>query len=82
MNALVFARKLRQAADLLEELFGHSSTSRTNETPVVAKKILKSLKTAKGKKFPPGTHWTQKPENKARLAANMKRMWRGKRKSA
>ena len=34
-----------------------------------------------GHKYKPGSHWTQKPENRERLAAISRKMHRGRRKA-
>lgn len=51
-----YIKKLRQCADLLEEI-----TSAARETPFTAAKIRKTLQPAKQ------LHWTQRPENAAKL---------------
>jgi hypothetical protein len=53
-------RKLRTAADALEDVLGIDRATLL-ETPEVADKIRKTFK------YRAGTHWTQKPENKAKL---------------
>jgi predicted CoA-binding protein len=59
MNLQKMAKKLRAVADSIDSLF----VDLENETPEVAKKILKAKKKL---------HWTQKPENKARLRKMLK----------
>lgn len=53
MNIKSYVKKLRNAADVLEDLFVFSE----NETEKVANKILKRKK----------LHWTQRPENKNKV---------------
>ena len=57
-------KRLRKAADVLEELF----ESNPANNPKVVKAIHKKMDsvTKKGYNYK-GKHWTQKPENKARL---------------
>jgi len=66
MNIKQFAQKLRHAADVLDELVGIDRNT-SNETPAMAAKIQKELKNIRKGKSYKGKHWTQKPENKARL---------------
>lgn len=53
MNLRTIAKKCRHIADSIDDLLEEA------ETPAKAAKIRKTLK----------THWTQRPENKAKLAA-------------
>lgn len=58
-------KKLRHAADSLEEVLGF------NDSPASAVKIRESLKKKKYRKY---KHWTQRPENKAKLKKSIKAM--------
>jgi hypothetical protein len=68
MSLKTYARKLRAAVEALEELFAEEGTR------AKAKGILRSVKKSKHQPVTPkgfkynGTHWTQKPENKAKVA--------------
>jgi len=62
MTVQSLAKKLRNAADALDDLF----TSKSNETSKTAKKIRKKLR------------WNQKPENKAKVMRSIKRMLKAK----
>lgn len=42
----------------------------------------KEKKTAKGFKYKPGTHWTQRPENKGRLSKVIKAMYKRNKEKA
>lgn len=82
----LLARKLRAAADLLDDLLVDTSkTYAENETQETAERIRASFQKPesvwteepqgdvkprgpKGFKYKPGTHWTQKPENRKKLA--------------
>jgi hypothetical protein len=68
---LQLARKLRMAADVLDDLLGTVTSTRTNETPATAEKIRATFKrqppSQRGKKYAPGTHWTQTPAGRARM---------------
>lgn len=72
MNSIKqMAAKFRHAAEVLEELAGIDRPT-FNETPDTAHKLRNSMKKARGKRpgkpyYKKGTHWTQKPENKAKL---------------
>ena len=85
INDLV--KKLRKAADALDDLFVsvknegkakraiHKSMDKTFalKQPEVKKKSLA------GYKYKPGTHWTQRPENKDRVRKIARKMGRAKR---
>jgi len=75
MNLVIFTQKLRRAADLLDDLFGREPKG-TNENHHTARKILKAVKKGKGPKGFKynGTHWTQTPAGKKRLARNARKM--------
>lgn len=64
MTLSQLARKLRLAADTLDDLF---NALPANETPAVARKIRAEL----GRK-----HWTQTLEGKRKMAKVQKRAWR------
>jgi hypothetical protein len=70
MDIRQLSKKLRHAADVLDALF------EVKGTPTIAKRIIKNLPKARGgaREYPKGTHWTQRPENKARLKKQLKRM--------
>lgn len=70
MDIRLLVKKLRNAADSLDDLF----VNEKNENETTAKKIINSRK---GKSYN-GKHWTQLPENKAKLSRAMKQMWRKK----
>ena len=73
MNLKEIANRLRKAADVLDDLVGLNLNKPTkNETKEVAKKIVKKYKTRKK------LHWTQKPENKARVMAQIKKAIKAK----
>ena len=78
MNLKLLATKLRQAADVLDDLLGVERATK-HETPTTATAIRKTF--VKPKRSFHGKHWTQTPEGKARLARNGRRMWRQKRKA-
>jgi len=66
MNLKEIANRLRKAADVLDELVGLNLNKPTkHETKAIAEKIVKK---AKKKKL----HWTQRPENKKRVLAQLK----------
>lgn len=67
MNIKSYIKKLRNAADSLEDLF---ITNEDNETPKVAKKILKAKK-----KY---LHWTKRSENKQKVMKIIRKMIKAK----
>ena len=62
------AKKLRHAADVLDELLGVVRASAQNETPEVARQIRHAI--AADKK----PHWTNTPKGRKILAARKKRV--------
>ncbi len=91
------AKKLRQAADVLDDLFRDGAQVRprgsykkkktpSNETPAVAAQIRRGFKRKRKTRraYAAGEHWTQKPENKARVMRAVRRAnrasWTKKRK--
>ena len=75
-------RKLRHAADALADLF-EADRVQPKATPEIAREIRKTIrKQRKKRKYTKkALHWTQRPENKAKLSKRMKSIWRKKRKS-
>ena len=72
-----FIKKLRKAADALDELLAfdssnHSSARKKIEAAIIQEPEKKERKSTKGFKYS-GTHWTQKPENKARLSKMLRK---------
>lgn len=68
------AKKLRMAADLLDELLSVDRPTK-HETAETAKKIKATLKkksTLKGRKYKAGTHWTQTPRGRKIMAQRAK----------
>jgi hypothetical protein len=63
MNIKLLSKKLRHAADVLDELLVLDGN--TN----IARKIVKKIKRTK-------LHWTQRPENKAKLRRMLKKLRR------
>lgn len=59
MHIKLFVRKLRNAADVLEELF---ITNDKKENKKTADKIRKKL------------HWTQLPKNRGKMLRNIRKM--------
>ena len=66
MDLRQVSKRLRQIADSIDDLLGLDRPT-AKETPSTATKILK-----KAHKYRKGTHWTQKPENKKKLALILK----------
>jgi hypothetical protein len=62
----VLVKKLRHAADVIDELFYEPS----KENKTTAAKIVKKFKPSPFNKNNP--HWTQRPENKAKLMRMVK----------
>jgi hypothetical protein len=73
MNIKLFAQRLRHAADVLDGLIGLDRATE-NETPTVAKKIIKDLTE---KKKP---HWTQTTKGRALMSKRSKDAWAAKQK--
>jgi hypothetical protein len=78
MNLIILSKKLRQVSDLLNEILDTDIRAFVSETPETARRIIKEITVTKGKKSKVthtyhGTHWTQQPENKAKLRAMMKK---------
>jgi hypothetical protein len=73
MDIKTLSKKLRHAADVLDELLGFDLSTK-KETPQTALKMLSHVKrvTKKGYTYK-GTHWTQKPENKERLVKMLRK---------
>ena len=61
MDIKSLSKKLRHAADVLDELL------EVQGTPEIARRIL-----SKGKRMYKKKHWTQRPENRARLKKILK----------
>jgi hypothetical protein len=75
MNLQQFARKLRAAADVLDDLLGVDRPT-VNETSDTARLIRNSLNpklSPKTRAYKKGTHWTQKPENRKKLQRMLKK---------
>jgi|KBSMisStandDraft_5_1062788.scaffolds.fasta_scaffold1827457_2 hypothetical protein len=72
MDIKTLALRLRHAADVLDELL------ETPGTPAIARQLLHIKTKPRGK----ARHWTQRPENKARLRKILKRAARAKRVKA
>lgn len=70
-NIKSFIKKLRNAADTLEELF----IFKENENHFVAEKILSRRGPYKKRKK---LHWTQTPEGKRKISEAMKKHWKDK----
>ena len=68
MSLKALAKKLRDAADVLDNLLYESE--RENRT--TAKSIIKKYKKHKKHKGYHGTHWTQLPKNRAKLSKMIK----------
>lgn len=77
MTIKQLAQKLRHAADVLDDLMGLDRPT-VNETPATAVKIRAALAT---RRYKPGTHWTQRPENRAKLLRMVKRSGAGRKAS-
>lgn len=71
MTSIVgFAKKLRHAADVLDDLVGRDVPT-GREGPRTAKLIRATL-IKKHRSYKPGTHWTQRPENRKKLLEMVK----------
>jgi hypothetical protein len=68
VNLQILAKKLRQTADLLDDLIGIERTT-TNETSAVAKAIRSDLPKNRKK------HWTQTNKGRKILAKRSKEIW-------
>lgn len=71
-NIKTFIKKLRNAAEVLEELF----VFKENENSNTIKRLMtdRKITITKKKKL----HWTQRPENKTRVKKWMKKMSKGR----
>jgi hypothetical protein len=85
----VLAKKLRMAADLLDELGGAFGPGRrANENGETAALIRGALKKNGHKRHANfghrynGTHWTQQPENRAKVIANARGSAKTRRRNA
>jgi len=72
--------KLDGAIEILEETL-LSSKPRKKRKAIVDSLPKKKKNTAKGFKYKPGTHWTQLPKNKKRVAAMAKKRGAKKKKA-
>lgn len=83
MDLRKISKQMRLIADSIDDLLGMGVQARIGyrETAEVAsdiRKAFKKVKNSKGYKYKPGTHWTQKPENKDRLAKMTKKSARSR----
>jgi hypothetical protein len=62
-----YIKKLRKAADVLEDLLTSNPFDHPTAATAIGKRVEKNLGGVRPGYTYNGTHWTQRPENKARL---------------
>jgi hypothetical protein len=73
MNLQQLAKKLRNAADVIDDLLNEQRLVNVVNKREISKKIIRHIKKRRSFK---GKHWTQTPEGKIKLSEMSKKAWR------
>lgn len=81
MDIRLMSKKLRAAADALDDLLAGPGTVQAARAIAEGVRRYKP-NPMKGRTYKKGTHWTQRPENRARVAALARKAHNARRKAA